>query len=134
MNSQHELIQALAGCTYAPGTWSKRFVRDVASLPHDKELTAKQEACAWRLAYTFRRQMPRSIAEEALRLKIDHRCTKADPYGWFTCEICLRPISKREVNGPCPGPPDPKPERKPKKTKAAAIQQDQPASTQEGLF
>ena len=50
---------ALAGLSYLPGTWDKRFTRDVAAIvAAGRELTEKQAASVERLAWKYRRQLP----------------------------------------------------------------------------
>ena len=55
MTIQHERAAALARCSFLPGSWDKRFVRDVASL---KTHTPLQAANIDRLAWKYRRQLP----------------------------------------------------------------------------
>lgn len=52
-----EVLQALARCTFLPGSAHKRFVRDVAASDPTK-LTWRQWAYVRRLAWRYRRQMP----------------------------------------------------------------------------
>lgn len=53
-DQQRRWLDQLSGCTFLPGSWDKRFVRDLAGT--DRELTAKQAAAIERLAYKYRRQ------------------------------------------------------------------------------
>lgn len=46
----------LSRCMFLPGSWDKRFVRDVSAYPADHELTDKQAAALHKLAYRYRRQ------------------------------------------------------------------------------
>lgn len=41
MTASHPLIRAMAGVSFAPGTASKRFVRDIAAAKADYELTER---------------------------------------------------------------------------------------------
>jgi hypothetical protein len=119
-----ELIDVLARhVTFLPGIASKRFVRDMAATPADYVLSERAEAYSWRIAAIYRRQLPREIAEEALRRKVLHQWTPpaegAD--GTWKCAVCLRGLrGERERNAPCPGPPPPPKPRKPRVKRAGA--------------
>jgi hypothetical protein len=52
-----EMLQGLRRCTFMPGSWDKRFVRDLASKPEDAELTEKQQEWVEKMAYKYRRQV-----------------------------------------------------------------------------
>ena len=53
--------------TFLPGSWDKRFVRDLASaLAADLVETRRQRAQILRLVQRYRRQLPESIVEAAL--------------------------------------------------------------------
>ena len=58
---QHELAQALARCTFTPGSTEKRFVRWAAKQPRERELSAKSIAFLERLAHSY--QLGRCMAE-----------------------------------------------------------------------
>jgi hypothetical protein len=54
------IAKALAGCSMLPGSWDKRFARDMARLAEtepDKELTDPQKENLIRLAHKYRRQL-----------------------------------------------------------------------------
>lgn len=54
---------ALGRCTMLPGSWDKRFARDVAAITErGGTLTASQAKNVERLAWKYRRQMPAAIA------------------------------------------------------------------------
>lgn len=54
-----ERAKALARLSYFPGTWDKRFTRDVAAIvTAGRELTEKQAENVERLAWKYRRQLP----------------------------------------------------------------------------
>ncbi len=56
MTDEHyRWIRQLAGVKWAPATWSKRFVGDLASKPKEYELSSKQIEALTRLAYRYRR-------------------------------------------------------------------------------
>jgi hypothetical protein len=60
-----QLATALARCTMMPGTWDKRFARDIAAMAHQqpaKELTPNQRRTLMKLVVRYRRQ----IADERL--------------------------------------------------------------------
>lgn len=50
-------ISALQFVTYLPGSWDKRFVRDMASKPRDYELSEKQRDCLLEKLHRYRRQI-----------------------------------------------------------------------------
>lgn len=55
---QIKALSLLSGCTFLPGSFDKRFVRDLSSLPDKeaKELTDKQKRYLWKLVYKYRKQ------------------------------------------------------------------------------
>lgn len=56
--------QALERCTFLPASTDKRFVRDMAArsrTAHPPALTDRQAAYLTRLAWRYRRQMPRGL-------------------------------------------------------------------------
>lgn len=55
----YRTIQALARCSFQPGSWPKRFVRDLATYPPERELSEKQQAALARIAWLFRKQLAR---------------------------------------------------------------------------
>ena len=59
-----ELAQALAACTYLPGTPQKRFARDLAAGDPNRELTERQRHYMEILAWRMRRQMPKHLVPE----------------------------------------------------------------------
>lgn len=61
------MIFGLAKCRFVPGTFAKRFARDLAAMATnqpDRPLSERQLACLKRQHHTFRRQIP------------SHRCTE----------------------------------------------------------
>ena len=50
---------ALSKCTFLPGSFEKRFARDMASIVNGEmpQITPKQKIYLWRLTYKFRRQI-----------------------------------------------------------------------------
>jgi hypothetical protein len=52
--------QLLRGCTFLPGSYNKRFARNIhaISCEEDAALSDKQRNCLWRLVYRYRRQIP----------------------------------------------------------------------------
>lgn len=84
-DQQRKWIEELARCSFYPGSYDKRFVRDMESQPADAVLTEKQAAFLHRLAWRYRKQRgdykmqrpadpfragenPRAIASELERL------------------------------------------------------------------
>ena len=62
MTARHyEALQALKQCTFLPGSYDKRFVRNLSALPQERELTERQAANVERMAYRYRRQIGRLI-------------------------------------------------------------------------
>ncbi|NEP61459.1 MAG: hypothetical protein F6K31_31660 [Symploca sp. SIO2G7] len=58
---QIEKINKLAGCTFKPGSWDKRFVRSLKESSEqtpNKELSVKQIEWVDKLTYKYRRQIP----------------------------------------------------------------------------
>lgn len=85
---QHALAQALARCTFSPGTTAKRFVRWASSQPIERELSDKAAAFLERLGHSYRRQLGRCMAER--------------------CDICTRPNATARrcpTCGAAPGKP-----------------------------
>jgi hypothetical protein len=62
--ADRDLITALAVCSFPPGSYDKRFVRDLHSRMASKDagpLTEKQSAYLRILAWRYRRQMPAAL-------------------------------------------------------------------------
>jgi hypothetical protein len=56
----------LSGCTLLPGSYNKRFARDVAI---QRQMTPKQYRLLWALCFRYRRQIhDRAVNAEATRL------------------------------------------------------------------
>jgi hypothetical protein len=55
--TDYTIIQALARCSFQPGSWTKRFVRDLASKPVEFVLSEKQQAALHRTAWHYRKQL-----------------------------------------------------------------------------
>lgn len=53
---QQRWVAELSHCSFYPGSYDKRFVRDLASYPPDKALTEKQAAFLHKLAWRYREQ------------------------------------------------------------------------------
>ena len=60
---QYELAQALARCTFTPGSTEKRFVRWASAQPVARRLSERASAFLERLAHSYRRQIGRCMAE-----------------------------------------------------------------------
>jgi hypothetical protein len=59
------LISGLAGCTFLPGSWDKRFVKAMygydsveRKIIYPTEITEKQRGCLEELYHRYRRQIP----------------------------------------------------------------------------
>lgn len=55
-DQQQKWVQQLARCSFLPGSYEKRFVRDLEGYAPDKELTEKQAAFLEKIAYRYRVQ------------------------------------------------------------------------------
>lgn len=58
-DADYRTIQALAHCSFYPGSWVKRFVRDLSTYPREKELTEKQALALAKVAWHYRKQLAR---------------------------------------------------------------------------
>lgn len=63
MTDERCLIENLSRCRFVPGSFNKRFVRDLASGPEDAVLTVKQRQTLWKIGWRWRRQLPRTCVE-----------------------------------------------------------------------
>ena len=59
------IVEALAGCSFVPGSSPKRFVRQLAGRDRAKPLSDRQRAYLWAIAWSCRRQLPRDLVELA---------------------------------------------------------------------
>lgn len=55
------IVEALAGCSFVPGSSPKRFVRQLSGRDRSAPLTARQRAYLWATAWSWRRQLPREL-------------------------------------------------------------------------
>jgi hypothetical protein len=55
-DQQQRWIEELSHCSFYPGSWDKRFVRDLATFPPEQELSEKQAAALARVAWRYRKQ------------------------------------------------------------------------------
>lgn len=63
----HEIliVEALARCSFCPGTSQKRFVRQMNGRDRANPLTERQSAFLWAIAWSWRRQLPRTLVDLA---------------------------------------------------------------------
>jgi hypothetical protein len=61
------IAEALAGCSFCPGTSQKRFVRQMAARDRSRPLTERQRAYLWAIAWSWRRQLSRELVDLARR-------------------------------------------------------------------
>jgi hypothetical protein len=64
-----KIATALGNCSFAPGSWDKRFCRSMAAMAKnalDIPMTERQRVHLLRLVHKYRRQMPTKIIEIAL--------------------------------------------------------------------
>jgi len=52
------MVDALYRCRFTPGSPQKRFVRKMAARDRRKALTERQREYLWRVAWSWRRQLP----------------------------------------------------------------------------
>jgi len=51
-------VNCLARCTFLPGTWNKRFARDIAQqVAYTNKITVRQRDTLWKLCRMYRRQI-----------------------------------------------------------------------------
>ena len=101
--------------TFVPSTGAKTFVTRVAAKP-DMNISPRGEAWLWRIAYNYRRQLPKDLAEEAVRRRILHTWQVVDEAtGKIKCSVCEMEsfLRSRERNAPCLGTAWP-PRRRPR--------------------
>lgn len=58
-DEEKQASQALCKCTYLPGSFEKRFARDMDTLSKSPcpEITAKQRTWLWKQVYRYRKQI-----------------------------------------------------------------------------
>jgi hypothetical protein len=62
------MARALAGCSFTPGTWDKRFARDLAAqLRATEQITQAQAENLRRMVHRYRRQIPAEVVALAGR-------------------------------------------------------------------
>jgi hypothetical protein len=61
------IVQALAGCRFAPATSPKRLVHQLVGRDRSKPLTDRQRAFLWAVAWSWRRQLPDDLVDLALQ-------------------------------------------------------------------
>lgn len=66
MLASDPLIRAFSQVSFGLYTSSRRFAMQMLGAKPDYELTPKQEAFAWIIAYYYRRQMPQDLAALAV--------------------------------------------------------------------
>lgn len=67
--SEASIATVLSRCSFLPGSWDKRFCRDMAFIAEhsrEVELSEYQNSNLLRLAWKYRRQLPTAIVELAL--------------------------------------------------------------------
>ncbi len=65
MTDERAAIEALAKCRFSPGSFAKRFARDLAAMPEDTLFSPKQRQCLWQHAVKYRRQLHKVHVEKA---------------------------------------------------------------------
>jgi hypothetical protein len=61
------IVEALYGCSFSPGSSPKRFVRQMFHRDRARPLTERQRSYLWAIAWSWRRQLPRTFVEMAYR-------------------------------------------------------------------
>ena len=54
-------VNLFSRVSYIPGSWDKRFVRDIYHECREKELTQSQKEWLYRILYKYRRQVPKTF-------------------------------------------------------------------------
>jgi hypothetical protein len=54
---QREMVTLLNSCTFLPGSYDKKFVRDMGHIPDDQALTARQDRFLQTIFHRFRKQI-----------------------------------------------------------------------------
>lgn len=54
-------LEALNRCRLLPGSWNKRFIRNLVAAPSERPLSLKQQATLWKLVQHYRRQLPPEV-------------------------------------------------------------------------
>ena len=90
---QRKKVNELNRCTFLPGSYAKRFVRDMHSTPDDQELTVKQAYYLDKLYYNYRGQITRNVMNRLGRGWLKHI-----PY----FDYPVRPQFDREPDEPTP--------------------------------
>lgn len=72
------IVRALNYCIFQPGSYTRRFVRTLASMQTASELTPRQAEYLWRAAWSYRRQLPRHLVKLAGRYSGRQGITKRE--------------------------------------------------------
>lgn len=59
------IVEALARCSFVPGSSPKRLVRQLSGRDRAKPLTDRQRAYLWAIAWSWRRQLPADLVAPA---------------------------------------------------------------------
>lgn len=61
-------VSCLSQCNFTPGTFSKRFIRELkAQIYETGAITEKQAAVVEKMCWTFRRQLPEHLVPKRLK-------------------------------------------------------------------
>jgi hypothetical protein len=55
------IAEALAPCSFLPGSGPKRFVRQMVGRDRSRPLSDRQRAYLWAIAWSWRRQLPADL-------------------------------------------------------------------------
>jgi hypothetical protein len=55
------IVDALARCSFVPGTTQKRFMRQLVGRERSRSLSDRQRAYLWAIAWSWRRQLPADL-------------------------------------------------------------------------
>lgn len=94
--------QALARCSFLPGSTEKRFARQAAAIPLEK-ITERQKRFIVQLAYRFRRQMPWDLVPSKDAIEMHNRDVQdelATRYAERERRLAARRDRKREIANP----------------------------------
>jgi len=101
-----QIAEALARCSFLPGSGPKRFVRQMADRDRNRPLSDRQRAYLWAIAWSWRRQLPADLVALArkytggLGLRSTRSSSNAIDAPEGNCQVCG--TTALLVDGKCP--------------------------------
>ena len=101
-----QIAEALARCSFLPGSGPKRFVRQMADRDRSRPLSDRQRAYLWAIAWSWRRQLPADLVALArkytggLGLRSTRSSSNAIDAPEGNCQVCG--TTALLVDGKCP--------------------------------